>query len=118
MASTTTSTGNTSSRGVPQSAVIRRSGCFSFMRATLLQLWRWMEMPLPRVTKPTIGSGGAGLQHRASPVIRRSTPTMRMPLPEPAALLCAARPLRIVGDRHGIAGRASALDRDLQLRAC
>ena len=41
-----------------------RSGCFSRMRATLLHDWRWMVMPLPRVTKPTIGSGGAGLQQR------------------------------------------------------
>src|SRR5262249_53205647 len=50
IASTTTSTGKTSSRGLPQSAVMSRSGCRAFMRATLLQLCRWFELPVPRVT--------------------------------------------------------------------
>ena len=44
-------------------------------------------MPRPRVTKPTIASGGTGLQHRASCVISRSTPTKRIPLAPGAALL-------------------------------
>ena len=38
-----------------------------------------METPFPRVTKPTIGSGGAGLQHFAIWVKRPSVPTTRMP---------------------------------------
>ena len=84
------------------------------MRATLVQLWRWIVTPLPRVTKPTIGSGGAGLQQRASTVISRSTPTTRMPLPAPAALLCRARPGSgsAAGDRGRLHDR---LDRGLDL---
>src|SRR6478609_7291716 len=38
-----------------------------------------------------MGSGGAGLQQRARPVSRRSTPTTRMPWP-----FCAARLLRVM----------------------
>ena len=71
----------------------RRSGAPARARACARRccsVWRWIVTPLPRVTKPTIGSGGAGLQQRARSVISRSTPTTRMPLPEPAALLCRA----------------------------
>ena len=99
------STGNTSSRRSPQFASISRSGSRARMRARFGHDARWIVMPLPRVTKPAIGSGGAGLQQRASPVISRSTPTIRMPLPEPLALLArvtiAASPLLAAGAGAG-----------------
>jgi hypothetical protein len=38
-----------------------------------------MLTPLPRVTKPLMPSGGAGLQHLASCVISESTPTTSTP---------------------------------------
>jgi hypothetical protein len=44
---------------------------------------------LPRVTKPTIGSGGAGLQHLASIVIRPSVPTTSTPDFAPCSTLDA-----------------------------
>lgn len=90
IASSTTSTGNTSSRAAPHSAAIRRSGSRSCSRAALAQLRRWIVTPLPRVTKPTIRSGGAGLQQRARCVIRRSTPRIMMPPPAPSARLARA----------------------------
>ena len=37
-------------------------------------------MPLPRVTKPDMSSGGAGLQHCANCVIKSSNPTTSTPL--------------------------------------
>ena len=58
-------------------------------------------MPLPRVTKPTIGSGGAGLQQRARPVISRSTPTI-----EDAA--AGARGLALPRQRRLVFGAARA----------
>jgi hypothetical protein len=47
---------------------------------------RWIEMPLPRVTKPVMASGGIGLQHLPICVSSLSTPTTRMRL-SPARLL-------------------------------
>ena len=55
--------------------------------AKFLQLRRWIETPLPRVTKPQIGSGGAGLQHLASIVIRPSVPTTSTPDLAPCSTL-------------------------------
>ena len=74
------------------------------MRARLRSDARWIVTPLPRVTKPTIGSGGAGLQQRARPVISRSTPTTRMPPPAPAAGSCASATSGF-GSRCGAARR-------------
>ena len=45
-------------------------------------------MPLPRVTKPLISSGGAGRQHRASWVSNESTPTTKTP---PGVCSCLGR---------------------------
>ena len=62
-----------------QSVSMTRSGCSAARWVKFGQSMRWIETPLPRVTKPWISSGGAGLQQRASCVSRLSTPTIRMP---------------------------------------
>jgi hypothetical protein len=108
-ASSTTSTGNTSSRGAPHSAVIRRSGWRARSRSTVMQLARWIVTPLPRVTKPTMPSGGAGLQQRARTVIRRSTPRTLIPLPAPAALLWRSKPIRLSASSFAAAGWTTAI---------
>ena len=84
------STGNTVSRLVePHSVSSTRSGLLAAISAKFLQLARWIDTPLPRVTKPTIGSGGAGLQQRASCVISPSVPTTSTPDLAPCSTLDA-----------------------------
>ncbi|WP_238361252.1 hypothetical protein [Burkholderia thailandensis] len=62
-----------------------RSGARSAIRRNVAQSLRWIDMPLPRVTKPLIGSGGAGRQQRASCVRSASTPTTSTPVDAPCA---------------------------------
>ena len=63
-------------------------------------------MPLPRVTKPVISSGGAGLQHLASCVIKSSKPTTSTP-PLPTAPLFACA-LTQFASAAGLVGSAGA----------
>lgn len=74
-ASTETSTGNTASCASPQVTSISRSGERRDRACALAQWARWIDTPLPRVTKPTISSGGTGRQQRAKLVNSESTPT-------------------------------------------
>ena len=87
------------------------------MRPTFAQDARWIVMPLPRVTKPTIGSGGAGLQQRASPVSSRSTPTTRMPCPRAGCAAAARDDFGLGGAGCAAAGCATRVDRRLHLLA-
>src|SRR6476620_2074256 len=55
-----------------------RSG-WSIRPETLVQSVRCTDTPEPRVTKPRIGSGGTGVQHRASFTQTSSTPRTTTP---------------------------------------
>src|SRR5476651_2158315 len=66
-----------------------RSGALVRISAKFLQVARCIDTPLPRVTKPTMPSGGAGLQHLASAVIRPSVPTTSTPDLAPCSTLDA-----------------------------
>ena len=55
-----------------------RSGCSS-REATFAQSARCTDTPLPRVTKPRIGSPGTGVQHFASLTQTSSTPRTTTP---------------------------------------
>ena len=57
------------------SASISRTRSLSKRLIILMQSVRWMDTPLPLVTKPTISSPGTGLQH-----LEKRTATSWMPL--------------------------------------
>ena len=78
----------------PQSAAISRSGASADRALERAAIHPVNGNPRPRVTKPTTGSGGAGLQHLASTVIRLSTPSIRMP---PASWPARLRRTRLSG---------------------
>ena len=61
------------------STSINRFACPEAKATPLAQSLRWMETPLPRVTKPIISSGGTGVQHLASLIITSSTPSTTTP---------------------------------------
>jgi len=86
------------------------------MRADVAAALAVDRMPLPRVTKPTIGSGVRVAAAR-EPVMSRSTPTMRIPLPAPAALLFALDDGNLLSDRQAPIGPAHRVDRVLAARA-
>ena len=65
------------------------------------------EMPLPRVIKPTIGSGGAGLQQLAIWVSKPSVPSTSTPALPPCVTL-DARLLRVT-DASSISGAGARL---------
>src|SRR6185437_104502 len=79
-ATTSTSAKNGASSPVlPQSAGIRRSRCAGSRWVTFSQSCRCTITPRVRVTKPTIGSGGTGLQHLAIIVAMLFTPSTSTP---------------------------------------
>ncbi|MNY30006.1 hypothetical protein D3C86_1640850 [compost metagenome] len=83
------STGYTASLRLPHAVWITRSGARDDSCWNVWQLRRWIDTPRPRVTNPTISSGGAGLQQRDICVINESTPTTSTPLLAPRATLVA-----------------------------
>src|SRR4051794_6065086 len=77
-ASTCNWTRNTLAADGAHSTSISRSGWLSSDSA-LVQSARWTETPLPRVTKPMMGSPGTGVQQRANLTHTSAVPTTTPP---------------------------------------